>query len=292
MPDEHLSTEEISVLLDRGAERAGESQHLEECARCRRQMELLRRMRMALSALDDRDAPTGAWPSIEEELEERSVIESGGSGSADGPGVAALGDIGWLRGAAAVLLFAGGLGLGAVISSPDRSGTPDPGRAGSPAGDVADGGRAAAPAETRATPARPGRPRDGDPPASTRRASGSGQEEGGAPPAADRPGAATASGDERGRPGTEVGTPAELTYREAMERLESLRARGPSLREAYGDPRAAAEHLARLEALMRAGQEALREDPADPALNDFLFRVAEERAAFNRALRLSSLEYR
>lgn len=305
MPDEHLTTEEISALLDRGAEQVGESGHLAECAACRREMELLRRMRMALSALDDRKAPRGAWASIEAELDERDSESDGGDEAPRRTSAFGVGDIGWLRAAAAVVLFVGGLGLGTVIGSPDG-----PPAEGAPEEAVAAADRspdeAAGTEETAATGRSPAA-RDRSDPAPD--ASGDGTS--GAP----RPGAADADGL-RGDPGAggpaSGGAPvasvaggtasdaaggsaaagADPTYREVMERLERLRDRGPTIREAYRNPEAAAEHLARLEALMRASREALMEDPADPALNDFLFRVAEERAAYDRALRLSKLEYR
>jgi hypothetical protein len=71
-----------------------------------------------------------------------------------------------------------------------------------------------------------------------------------------------------------------------------LRAQGPSPGEVYRNPEAAAEHLARLDALIRASREALREDPTDPAVNDFLFEVVEQRQELNQALQLASLEYK
>jgi hypothetical protein len=267
MADEHLSTEEISALLDRGAGEASEDGHVEECPSCRREMELLRRMRMALSALDDREAPPGAWASVEAELEQRDVVdrEDGAARSAAGSPPFSLGDVGWARAAAAVVLFVGGLGLGTHLASPGGGGA-------GAAADAATAGRATV----------------SDEPASD---AGAGAEPGPSetPARSDGGSRVAVAGDASTEP---AGASDGLTYREARERLEELRDRGPTFEEAYRNPRAAAEHLARLDALMRASQEALREDPADPALNDFLFRVAEERESLNRALQLSSLEYR
>lgn len=267
MSDEHLSTEEISALLDRGAGEASGSGHIEDCAACRREMELLRRMRMALSAMDDREAPPGAWASVEEELEHRALTEEAVEEVRPEPGesVLSVGDVGWVRAAAAAVLFVGGLGLGTHLASPGGA-------------DAGDGAEAA----------------------TTSRTASAGEATGDAPAeaASDGPAATTPSGGESSLAAAGEGT-AEgaagadgLSYREAMDRLEELRAQGPTFREAYRNPRAAAEHLARLDALMQASREALREDPADPALNDFLFQVAEERESLNRALQLSSLEYR
>lgn len=268
MSDEHLSTEEVSALLDRGAGEASGSGHLQDCAACRREMELLRRMRMALSAMDDREAPPGAWASLEEELERREI--TGERYDEDRPepaeSILSVADVGWVRAAAAAVLFVGGLGLGTHLASPGGA-------------DAGDGAEAA----------------------TTSRTAPAGEAAGDAPAEAgsDGPAATTPSGGESSLAAAGEGTTAEgaagsdgLSYREAMERLEELRAQGPTFREAYRNPRAAAEHLARLDALMQASREALREDPADPALNDFLFQVAEERESLNRALQLSSLEYR
>lgn len=85
-------------------------------------------------------------------------------------------------------------------------------------------------------------------------------------------------------------------YLDALEELERLGAPGPA-READGlDPGAAAERLARLEALIRASREAVGESPADPLANALLFRLVEERdyvaSRFNESLRLVTLEYR
>lgn len=272
MSDDHLTTQEISALLDRGAGEASEDDHVGSCPACRREMKLLRRMRMALSALDDAEAPAGTWSSIEAELDRRGLVEEeAGPRTAAGPPLAPFGRVGWARAAAAAVLFVGGLGLGThLASSGGLVGGERPGAA-SASGESADVAREAG-AESTTDGPRPDAERQG---AEGSRLAASGTE----------PGGREASGS--------TGASADgLTYREAMRRLEELRARGPTFREAYRNPREAAEHMARLDALMRASQEALREDPADPALNDFLFEVAEERRTLNRALQLSSLEYR
>lgn len=217
---EHLERERLSALLE--GEEDGEARaHLERCDACRRELETLRRMRMALSAMDDIEPPADGWERIEETLPaSSSSARAAGPSWSDGTT--------WLRVAAALLLFAGGLGVGTLLG-PDG-----------PAGSTAAGG-----ADTSA---------------------------------------ATLTASE---PGAD-----DSAYRDALRRLESLRARGPSPEEAYSDPAAAAEHLARLDAVIRATREALHEDPADPAMNDFLFEVVEERQALNEALHLATLEYR
>lgn len=267
MADDHLSTEELSALLDRGAGEASEDGHVEECPACRREMELLRRMRMALSALDDREAPPGAWSSVEAELEQRDVVDEedgAGRSAAERPSFSP-GGVGWARAAAAAVLFVGGLGLGTHLASPG----------GADAGAAADAATASRTAASDEVASDAAAETETGPSATPARSDGGSR--------------VAVAGDGSAEP---AGASDGLSYREARERLEELRARGPTFEEAYRNPQAAAEHLARLDALMRASQEALREDPADPALNDFLFQVAEERESLNRALQLSSLEYR
>lgn len=290
MMSDHIDIREMSALLDEGVAEGETADHLEACAACRREMELLRRTRMALSALDDLDPPTGQWHAIEATLERRGVVEPtagpGGGGAAEpgdrsaspGPGDApgrrrpadpngawaALlpGGAGWLRAAAAVLLFAGGVGAGLTLGTGSAgSGGPSPAEDGS--GEVA----AAAAADREATGGSPARAGGQRPPGLTSAGDGG--------PAQDGSGAATEEG-----------------YRRALDRLEALRAQGPDPREVYRNPEAAAEHLARLDALIRASREALREDPTDPAVNDFLFEVVEQRQELNQALQLASLEYK
>ena len=211
---EHLEHERLSALID-GEDDAEAHAHLERCEACRRELETLRRMRMALSAMDDLEPPADGWERIAAALpgeEPRSGWRNGTT---------------WLRVAAALLLFAGGLGVGARLG-PEWGG-------------------------------------------GTTAVTGSGDG------VAELASSEAASGD---------------TYRQALDRLESLRAAGPSPEQAYRDPGAAAEHLARLDAVIRAAREALHEDPADPTMNDFLFEVVEEREALEEALQLATLEYR
>lgn len=62
------------------------------------------------------------------------------------------------------------------------------------------------------------------------------------------------------------------------------------------DPVVAAEQLARLDALARAVRERLQQSPADPELNDLLFRIADRQEdltrEFGQAAQLVSLDYR
>ena len=84
-------------------------------------------------------------------------------------------------------------------------------------------------------------------------------------------------------------------YLQQVSRLRDLRDVGPIGPAVIEDPELAAERLTRLDALIDATRETLRMAPADPALNDFLFDVVDERESlagqFNQTLRQASMEY-
>lgn len=84
-------------------------------------------------------------------------------------------------------------------------------------------------------------------------------------------------------------------YVQTVAGLRELREGGPSTAEIARNPALAAERLTRLDALIEASREALREAPANPALNDFLFDVVDERASvagqLDQSLRQASMEY-
>jgi len=84
-------------------------------------------------------------------------------------------------------------------------------------------------------------------------------------------------------------------YLQTVAELRSLRSSGPSSEEIASDPALAAERLTRLDALIEASREALQDAPADPALNDFLFDVVDERASvagqLDQTIRQASMEY-
>lgn len=86
-------------------------------------------------------------------------------------------------------------------------------------------------------------------------------------------------------------------YPSAARSLESMvPGRTDTAPEPIDDPVGAVEEMARLEALAEAAREALRDRPADPALNDFLFRVSERRRSLRSRLGaaadLASMDYR
>lgn len=244
---DHLETSRLSALLDAPGSDPAAAEHLDECAACRSEFEQMRRTRMALSAMDDLPPPAGQWERIEPELEARGLIATGGpveegadGGAVRGDGVGSLFTSGaaWLRAAAAVLIFTGGVLLGNQMTGPFTGG-------------AAGGADADRSAVSNTLPA-------------------------------DQPGQLAAAG-----PAGE-----DLDYEQWLRQLETLRASGPSPEEALSDPEAAAEHLARLDALIRGARDYVQEMPADTRLNDFLFEVVEDRRALNDALQLASLEYR
>lgn len=213
---EHPRRERISALVDEPGSDPEAVGHVRDCAECRRELERMRKMRMALSALDDLEPPEESWDRIAASLTppegERGRLRSAERSVP-------------LRAAAAVLLFAAGAWVGTWL---EEGAGPAGGEEASPAGVAAEAG-------------------------------------------------ATGEG---------------LSYDEAFARLERLRSAGPSPEEALRDPAAAAEHLTRLDALVQATRRAVRETPADPNLNDFLFEVVQEREALEEALQFATLEYR
>lgn len=278
---EHISNERLAALLDDGVEDASAREHLDDCSACRREMDLLRRMRMALSAMDPLEPPADQWERIEASLPAAGSDATAGpdataldgdtgrardearrprGGSRTGGGARGLGgwvrDIGWLRAAAGIVLFAGGLGLGSLLG-------PLPG---------AGGGSSDGPTEAAA----------GTPEGTTAAATRSGTTEAAATPAA--------SGAERAL--DRAGEAGDLDADEILAELEVLASGDFDPRQAYRNPTAAAERLARLDALVRAAREALEEEPADPAMNQLLFQVVEERQQLNRALHQASIDYR
>ena len=108
-----------------------------------------------------------------------------------------------------------------------------------------------------------------------------------------------------GQPAAEVASQATGTeelrdsqtaaYLRTVAQMERLRREGAPDPAMWNDPSAATERLMRLDALIQASREALRDAPTDPALNDFLFDVVDERESLagqlDRSLRLTSVEY-
>lgn len=70
---EHLTNVQIAALLDAPGSVPGAAEHLDACERCAAEFEGMSRMRMALSALPDLEAPTGQWERIRGELPAEQV---------------------------------------------------------------------------------------------------------------------------------------------------------------------------------------------------------------------------
>ncbi|MDT8435727.1 MAG: hypothetical protein RRA92_03125 [Gemmatimonadota bacterium] len=248
---EHLSPERISLLLDEPGSVEGGEAHLAACQACASEYERMSRMRMALSALPDLDAPADGWRRLERALggEEGEAGRAAASGSRGRPPgdarvhrtaprarvLAFPGGVRPLWAAAVVGLFAAGLVVGRSL-----------GPGGTGAGTGADDGPLAAAEE---------------PVATTQALADAGGAEG---------------------------------YLRTVAELEALRDEtlGPG---AEGDPARMAERLMELDALVEASREALRQAPADPVLNNFLFDVVDRRdrmaGELDRTLRFTAAEY-
>lgn len=255
---EHLRLERISALLDDPGDDREAAEHLKECDRCEREQERMRRMRMALSALGGVTPPEDEWERIEPHLPDHADLQRRDE---EDDGVLSLFRTGWTaRVAAAALVFAVGLSAGLQL----RDG-------GSAAGDASRG-------QVSSGGELPGGPASGR-------------------PAAGRGGLGSAAGftvADDGGPASLQGSGGYLSAARSLESMVSG-ARSADV-EPIDHPVAAAEEMARLEALAEAAREALSEQPADPALNNFLFRVSERqeslRSRLGAAARLASMDYR
>jgi len=105
---EHLSTETLARLVDE-APSVDEAKHLEACTGCVGQIEELREQTAALGALPDLRPPPGDWEVLQAKLVSEGLVRSGGL-----RGRASRYSSGWMRAAAAVLLFVGGAVAGGV----------------------------------------------------------------------------------------------------------------------------------------------------------------------------------
>lgn len=210
---DHLGGETLARLVDDEPTEA-EARHLEACERCRQELDAFREQTEALHGLPDLRPPKGDWAVLQARLVSEGLMEGGGRlrSMARTPG--------WMRTAAAVLIFLAGAGLGAGLT-----------------GDL---GEATALGS------------DGP----FRLASD-------APPSLDEAAAEVRM--------------AEREYMDALVRYRQLaEAEDDGL---LPDP---SSRIAALEYLVRAGQAALREAPADPFLNGMVASAMAERDAVLR----------
>ncbi len=108
----HLNPEVLARLVDQAPE-PEETEHLASCEACAAELDALRLQTEQLSSLPELVPPQGDWQVLEARLRSEGLIRDPGLfsrlGLAETPA--------WMRAAAAILLFLGGTGFGAVITS-------------------------------------------------------------------------------------------------------------------------------------------------------------------------------
>lgn len=117
---EHLNAETLARLVDEqpGVE---ETAHLEQCEVCAAELEALREQTAALAALPEIRPPVGDWQVLEAQLRSEGLVRDPGLftrlGLARTPG--------WMKAAAAVMLFLSGAGTGVGLTHANQ---PAPGQ--------------------------------------------------------------------------------------------------------------------------------------------------------------------
>jgi hypothetical protein len=109
---EHLSPETLARLVDE-APTAEERDHLDRCADCAEEFEWVRDTSEALGRLPDVRPPRGDWAVLEARLVSEGLVRS-----ERGWATALARTPGWMRGAAAVVLFLSGAGVGFAVDAP------------------------------------------------------------------------------------------------------------------------------------------------------------------------------
>lgn len=114
---EHLSLEDLSRLVD-DPPTTDQMRHLGSCKRCAGELDALREQTRALGTLPEIMPPKGDWHAIEARLRSEGLVEDPGLfrklGLARTPG--------WMKAAAAVLLFLGGTGTGVAMANTGAGG--------------------------------------------------------------------------------------------------------------------------------------------------------------------------
>jgi hypothetical protein len=106
---EHVTSEGLARLVDE-APTPAEMVHLQACPECRAELEALREQTEALRALADLRPPRGAWDTLEARLTSEGLTRVG-------PRLRSMGTTpGWMRAAAAAVLFLGGTGVGLAFA--------------------------------------------------------------------------------------------------------------------------------------------------------------------------------
>lgn len=109
---EHLNLECLARLVEHKPT-ADEARHLAECMVCASELQALKLQTEQLAALPEILPPLGDWEVLEARLRSEGLVKDGGllgrMGLARTPG--------WMRAAAAVVLFLSGVGVGAGFTS-------------------------------------------------------------------------------------------------------------------------------------------------------------------------------
>lgn len=108
---EHLTLEHLARLVD-DPPTTEEMRHLADCRRCAEELDALREQTKALGSLPEILPPKGDWQAIEARLRSEGLVEDPGLfrrlGLAHTPG--------WMKVAAAAILFLSGTGTGVAVA--------------------------------------------------------------------------------------------------------------------------------------------------------------------------------
>jgi len=123
--EDHLTLEALARLVDEAAT-PEERTHLAGCAACAAQLEQFRDQSAALGRLPDVRPPRGDWAVLEARMASEGLIHPE-------PNIfqRMVSTPSWMRAAAAVVLFVGGIGVGTSVGG--SAVAPQPASAGSPA---------------------------------------------------------------------------------------------------------------------------------------------------------------
>lgn len=115
----HLTRETLARLVDEPAG-PGEREHLDGCPDCRHELRELRRQTEALGSLPDLRPPRGDWGMLRARLDREGLLRGEARRVGAEPEPA-----GWMRVAAAVVLFLAGAGVGAAAVQGGPAAGPD-----------------------------------------------------------------------------------------------------------------------------------------------------------------------
>jgi hypothetical protein len=107
---DHLNIETLARLVDERPE-AAEAEHLAACAACSAELRALQEQTEALSALPEIFPPVGDWEALEARLRSEGLVRGQDLAPALGLGRTPR----WMPAAAAVVLFLGGIAVGAGL---------------------------------------------------------------------------------------------------------------------------------------------------------------------------------